>query len=226
MRILIVEDEAKAVQYLKKGLEEQGYAVDLALDGDEGLRLALGFEYDLVILDVMLPKKDGWSVLRELRAAGKKNLVMFLTARDEVEDRVKGLNFGADAYLAKPFAFSELIAQIQTLFRRGPPRAVESAIEIEDLAIDPIRRIASRGGRRLDLTPREFSLLLLLARRRGEILSRTTISEQVWNIHFDAGSNSIDVHIRRLRLKVDEGSRQKLIQTVRGVGYVLEGGRA
>ena len=226
MRILIVEDEPKAAHYLKKGLEEQGFAVDVSVDGEDGLEHALAFDYDLLIVDVMLPRRDGWSVVRSLREAGRKSLVLFLSARDEVEDRVKGLDVGADAYLAKPFAFSELTALIRTLFRRGPQRLSEAAIEISDLSIDPIRRTASRAGQRLDLTPKEFSLLLLLARRKGEILSRTTISEQVWNIHFDSGSNSVDVHIRRLRMKVDDAWERKLIRTVRGVGYALDDGSA
>ena len=222
MRILIVEDEAKMAAYLKRGLEEQGFVVDVAFDGDEGLRHALAFDYEVVILDVMLPKRDGWEVIREMRAAGRKSLALFLTARDSVEDRVRGLDFGADAYLVKPFAFSELMAHLRSLLRRGPPRSSEASIQIADLEIDPIKRVAKRAGRRLDLTPKEFSLLHLLARRKGEILSRTVISEQVWNIHYDPETNSVDVHIRRLRSKVDDPCAVKLIKTIRGVGYALE----
>jgi two-component system copper resistance phosphate regulon response regulator CusR len=222
MKLLVIEDEAKLASYLKKGLEESGFSVVLAPDGIEGLHLALEIDYDLIILDVMLPGRDGWSVIQELRRAGKHTLALFLTARDTLDDRVKGLDLGADAYLVKPFAFSELMAQIRSLLRRGPQRTGESHFRIADLMIDPIRHQASRGGVQLDLTPKEFALLLLLARRKGEILTRATISEQVWNIHFDPGSNSVDVHIRRLRAKVDDPWELKLIRTIRGVGYTIE----
>jgi two-component system copper resistance phosphate regulon response regulator CusR len=222
MRLLVVEDEAKLASYLKKGLEENGFSVDVASDGDEGLHLAREVDYELIILDVMLPGRDGWSIIQELRRTGKKTLALFLTARDSLDDRVKGLDLGADAYLVKPFAFPELMAQIRSLLRRGPQRTTETQYQIADLMIDPIRHQASRGGVQLDLTPKEFALLLLLARRKGEILTRSTISEQIWNIHFDPGSNSVDVHIRRLRAKVDDPCEIKLIKTIRGVGYTLE----
>jgi two-component system copper resistance phosphate regulon response regulator CusR len=222
MRLLVIEDEAKLASYLKKGLEENGFSVDVAGDGEEGLHLAREIDYELIILDVMLPGRDGWSIIQELRRSGKKTLALFLTARDSLDDRVKGLDLGADAYLVKPFAFPELMAQIRSLLRRGPQRTTETHYQIADLTIDPIRHQASRGGTQLDLTPKEFALLLLLARRKGEILTRSTISEQVWNIHFDPGSNSVDVHIRRLRAKVDDPCEVKLIKTIRGVGYMLE----
>lgn len=223
MKILIAEDELKTAAYLRKGLTEEGFSVDHAEDGETALTLALEREYDLVILDVMLPIRDGWSIVAEMRRSGRRTLALFLTARDTLDDRVKGLDLGADAYLVKPFAFSELMAQIRSLMRRGPARVLPSTIVIGDLSIDPLKHIAVRAGRRLDLTPKEFALLQLLARRRGEILSRTTISEQVWNIHFDPGSNSVDVHIRRLRAKVDDQHEIKLIKTIRGVGYTIEG---
>src|SRR5262249_6500525 len=172
--------------------------------------------YDLIILDVMLPRRDGWSVLKELRRAGKQTPVLFLTARDSVHDRVKGLELGADDYLVKPFAFSELLARVRSIMRRGAPGQTES-LRIADLEIDLIRHKATREGKRLDLTPKEFALLSLLARRAGEVLSRTLIAEQVWDMTFDSGTNVVDVHVRRLRAKVDDPFEHKLIHTVRGV---------
>ncbi len=221
MKILIVEDETRAVAYLRKGLVENGFVVDATSDGDEGLRLACAGDYDLLILDVMLPGRNGWSVLAELRRAGKQTPVLFLTARDAVDDRVKGLELGADDYLVKPFAFSELLARVRSILRRGPGRAPE-VVRVADLELDLVRHRASRASRRLDLTPKEFALLALLARRAGEVLSRTLIAEQVWDINFDSDSNVVDVHMRRLRSKVEDPSERKLIHTVRGVGYVLE----
>jgi two-component system copper resistance phosphate regulon response regulator CusR len=221
MRLLIVEDQKKAAAYLRKGLEENGFVVDVAADGEQGLHLARTVGYDLVILDVMLPGRDGWSVLTELRAAGREVPVLFLTARDAVEDRVKGLELGGDDYLVKPFSFAELLARVRSLLRRGQAR-IGDVIQVDDLEIDLIRHRASRGGQRLDLTPKEFALLSLLARRAGEVLSRTLIAEQVWDINFDSDSNVVDVHVRRLRAKVDDAFAAKLIHTVRGVGYVLE----
>jgi two-component system, OmpR family, copper resistance phosphate regulon response regulator CusR len=220
MRILVIEDEPKTSAYVKKGLEESGYGVDVANDGAEGLLLAQEEDYDVIVLDVMLPFLDGWAVLQRLRER-KSTPVLFLTARDDVADRVHGLELGADDYLAKPFAFVELLARVRTLARRGPPRESER-IAVGDLEIDQIRRRVRRGAARIDLTPREFALLQLLARRQGEVLSRTQIASSVWDMNFDSDSNVVEVAIRRLRAKIDEGQPVKLIHTVRGVGYVLE----
>jgi two-component system copper resistance phosphate regulon response regulator CusR len=222
MRLLVVEDEAKTREYLRKGLEESGFTVDTAADGADGLHLAMEEDYDLVVLDVMLPRVDGWAVVKQLRER-KGVPVLFLTARDHVEDRVRGLELGGDDYLVKPFAFVELLARIRTLLRRGPPREVEQ-ISIGDLEIDVIRRRVKRAGRRVDLTPREFSLLQLLANRRGEVLSRTQIASYVWDMNFDSDTNVVEVAIRRLRAKIDDDHAVKLIHTIRGMGYVLEVG--
>jgi two-component system copper resistance phosphate regulon response regulator CusR len=221
VRILVVEDDPKASLYLRKGLSENGFVVDVAADGDDGLHLAREGQYDLIILDIMLPARDGWQVLADLRRGGNNTPVLMLTARDAVEDRVKGLNLGADDYLVKPFAFSELLARVRTLLRRGPARQPE-ILEIGDLVIDPLRHRAARAGRRLDLTPKEFLLLNLFARRSGEVLSRALIAEQVWDMNFDSDTNVVDVHVRRLRSKVDDPFEHKLIHTVRGAGYVFE----
>jgi two-component system, OmpR family, copper resistance phosphate regulon response regulator CusR len=221
MKILVVEDEAKTSNYLRKGLTENGFVVDVARKGDDGLQLARTQEYDLVILDVMLPEQDGWSVLSAMRRAGLRTPVIFLTARDSVQDRVKGLDLGADDYLVKPFAFSELLARVRSLLRRGPARQPET-VSVADLELDLVRHKAIRAGTRLDLTPKEFLLLSLLARRTGEVLSRTLIAEMVWDMSFDSDTNVVDVHVRRLRSKVDDPFERKLIHTVRGIGYVLE----
>ena len=221
MRILIIEDEKKTAAFLNKGLSESGFIVDTEENGEQGLLLALGKDYDLIILDVMLPDRDGWSILSTLRQAGKQMPVLFLSARDAVQDRVKGLELGADDYLIKPFAFSELLARVRLLLRRGPARQSES-LRIADLEIEFARQKATRGGNRLDLTAKEFALLSLLARRTGEVLSRTLIAKQVWDINFDSDTNVIDVAIRRLRSKVDDPFEKKLVHAVRGVGYVLE----
>jgi two-component system copper resistance phosphate regulon response regulator CusR len=221
VKILVVEDETRAAAYLRKGLAENGFVVDVANRGDEGLLLARAGGHDLIILDVMLPGRDGWSVLTELRQARKETPVLFLTARDAVEDRVKGLELGADDYLVKPFAFSELLARVRSILRRGPARQPDG-VRVADLELDLLRHRAIRAGARLDLTPKEFALLSLLARRAGEVLSRTLIAEQVWDMNFDSGTNVVDVHVRRLRAKVDDPFERKLIHTVRGVGYVLE----
>jgi two-component system copper resistance phosphate regulon response regulator CusR len=220
VKILIVEDERKTAAYLRKGLSESGFTVDIADDGEEGLHLAQTGDYDLIVLDVMLPERDGWSVLSEVRRSGKQVPVLFLTARDAVEDRVKGLEGGADDYLTKPFAFAEFLARVRTLLRRGPNRQPDT-LRVCDLEIDFVQHRAMRGGKRLDLTPKEFSLLSLLARRKGEVLTRTVIAGQVWDMNFDSQTNVVDVHMRRLRAKVDDPFQHKLIQTVRGVGYVL-----
>jgi len=221
MRILIVDDERKAADYLHRGLTESGYVVDVALNGDDGLSLALNEFYDLIVLDVMMPGRDGWSVLSSLRRAGRETPVLFVTAKDGVDDRVKGLEGGADDYLVKPFAFSELLARIRSILRRGPTRQQET-LSAADLELDILRHRASRGGQRIDLTPKEFALLSLLVRRRGEVLSRTLISELVWEMNFDSDTNVVDVAVRRLRSKVDDPFDVKLIRTVRGVGYVLD----
>ncbi|ADG19340.1 two component transcriptional regulator, winged helix family [Paraburkholderia atlantica] len=220
MRILVIEDEAKTSAYLKKGLEESGYTVDIAADGAEGLILAKESEYDVIVLDVMLPSIDGWTVLKTLRAT-QTTPVLFLTARDDVSDRVKGLELGADDYLVKPFAFVELLARVRTLARRGPPRE-NDVLTLGDLEVDVTRRRVKRGGKRIDLTPKEFSLLQLLVRRQGEVLTRTQIASYVWDMNFDSDTNVVEVAIRRLRGKVDDDFPVKLIHTVRGVGYVAE----
>ncbi|MDE1146020.1 MAG: heavy metal response regulator transcription factor [Azospirillaceae bacterium] len=220
MRLLVVEDERKTADYLKKGLEESGYVVDVASDGLDGLHLATEEEYDVIILDVMLPRLDGWTVLKRLRDS-RATPVLFLTARDEVEDRVRGLELGADDYLVKPFAFVELLARVRTLGRRGPPRE-GAELAVGDLQIDAVRRRVRRGDTRIDLTPREFALLHLLVRRRGEVLSRTQIASFVWDMNFDSDTNVVDVAVRRLRAKIDDDYGVKLIHTVRGVGYVLD----
>jgi two-component system copper resistance phosphate regulon response regulator CusR len=220
MRILVVEDEPKAGEYLRKGLTESGFIVDLANTGPEGLHLARVETYDLIVLDVMLPGMDGWQVIRELRKT-HDTPVLFLTARDDVADRIKGLELGADDYLVKPFAFAELVIRIRTLLRRGPFRESER-LEISDMEIDVLRRRVIRNGNRIELTAREFALLHLLARRQGEVLSRSLIASQVWDMNFDSDTNVVDVAVRRLRAKVDEPYPQKLIHTIRGMGYVME----
>jgi two-component system copper resistance phosphate regulon response regulator CusR len=222
MRVLVVEDERKTAEYLRKGLSEHGFVVDVAENGEDGLHLASTEDYALVILDVMMPGRDGWSVLADLRKSGKETPVLFLTAKDALDDKVKGLELGADDYMVKPFAFSELLARIRTILRRGPGRQRETLMRVGDLEIDFFKHKASRAGRRLDLSPKEFATLWLLASRHGEVMSRTLISEQVWDINFDSDANVVDVAILRLRRKVDEPFSTSLIHTVRGVGYVLE----
>ena len=221
MRILIVEDDKKTAVYLHKGLSENGFVVDIAEKGEDGLHLALTADYDLVILDVMLPQRDGWSILSQIRQTGKQTAVLFLTARDSVQVRVKGLELGADDYLVKPFAFSEFLARIRSILRRGPVRQPE-ILRIVDMEIDLLRHKAIRDKVPIDLTSKEFLLLSLLARRAGEVLSRTLIAEQVWDMNFESDSNVVEVAVRRLRRKVDDPFTKKLIHTVRGVGYVLE----
>ncbi|MEO7244673.1 MAG: heavy metal response regulator transcription factor [Rubrivivax sp.] len=224
MRLLVIEDEIKLAQYLHKGLSENGHVVDLAHDGIEGRRLATGGEYDLVLLDLMLPGVDGFGVLAAIRAEKRQLPVLMLTARDKVEDRVRGLEQGADDYLVKPFAFSELLARVGALGRRGMagPGQPVTALRLADLEIDLLSRRAQRGEQRLELTAKEFNLLTLLLRRRGQILSRTTLAEQVWDMHFDSDTNVVEVAVRRLRAKLDDPFPAKLLHTVRGMGYVLE----
>ena len=221
MRILVVEDEIKTADYLRKGLSVSGFVVDVATQGEDGLHLAMTEYYDLIVLDVQLPGRDGWSILQSLRRAGRQTPVLFLTASDTVADRVKGLDLGADDYLVKPFAFSELLARVRSTLRRGPTRQPET-LRVADLELDLPRHKAARAGQRLDLTPKEFALLSLLVRRKGEVLSRTLIAELVWEMHFNSDTNVVDVAVRRLRSKVDDPYPQKLIRTVRGVGYVLD----
>jgi two-component system copper resistance phosphate regulon response regulator CusR len=228
MKLLIVEDDRRLSDYLVKGLGENGHLVDVAADGIEGRRLATGGEYDLVLLDVMLPGVDGFGVLKSLRGAtgaSARTPVLMLTARDKVEDRVRGLEDGADDYLVKPFAFSELLARINALSRRGPANGAVSPatlLRVADLEVDLVARRAQRADQRLDLTAKEFALLALLLRRRGQILSRTTIAEQVWDMHYDSNTNVVEVAVRRLRAKLDDAFEPKLLHTERGMGYVLE----
>ncbi|AOU97882.1 DNA-binding response regulator [Acidihalobacter yilgarnensis] len=222
MKLLVVEDEEKTGEYLRQGLAEAGFLVDLARNGLDGHHLAMTGDYDLVMLDVMLPDVDGWRIVRALREAGKPVPVLFLTARDSVEDRVKGLELGADDYLVKPFAFSELLARVRSLLRRGAAPVTSDRLTVADLVLDLPRRRASRGSARINLTNKEFALLELLVRRQGEVLPRSLIASQVWDMNFDSDTNVIDVAIRRLRAKVDEGFEPKLIHTVRGMGYVLD----
>ena len=224
MRLLVVEDEAKLSLYLHKGLSENGHVVDVARDGIEGRRLATGGEYDLVLLDLMLPGIDGFGVLAALRAQVRYTPVLMLTARDKVEDRVRGLEQGADDYLVKPFAFSELLARVGALLRRGAPSGAQASTQLRlaDLDVDLLARKATRARQRLDLTAKEFNLLALLLRRRGQILSRTTLAEQVWEMNFDSDTNVVEVAVRRLRAKLDDPYPDKLLHTVRGMGYVLE----
>ena len=221
MKILVIEDEVKTAKFLKKGLSEAGFAIEVAADGPEGLHLAQEVNFDLVILDVMLPVLDGWQVLARLRETEQKALVLMLTARDAVHERVRGFELGADDYLVKPFAFSELLARVRSLLRRSTLRRQETLCTA-DLEIDLLRHRATRAGQRIDLTSKEFLLLTLLARRAGEVLSRTLIAESVWDMNFDSDTNVVDVNVRRLRSKVDDPFPLKLIHTVRGAGYVFE----
>jgi len=221
MRILIIEDEAKTASFLSKGLKENGFSVDIAVNGIDGLSALEQNNYDLAVLDIMLPLLDGWSVLSVIRNKDIQTRILLLTAMDSVEDRVKGLELGADDYLVKPFAFSELLARIRTLLRRGTATEIQK-IQCADLEIDAIKHRVTRNGMRIDLTPKEFQLLLLLARRPGEVFSRTVIAEQVWDMNFDSDTNVVDVAIRRLRNKVDDPFDHKLIHTIRGAGYAFE----
>lgn len=223
MKLLVVEDEIKLADYLRKGLTEEGFVVDVAHDGIDGLHLATEMAYDVIVLDGMLPGIDGLAVLAALRQS-RQTPVLMLTARGQVQDRVQGLQGGADDYLVKPFAFSELVARIHVLLRRGGAVAQPEAtvLRMADLDLDLIRRRATRAGQRLDLTAKEFNLLSLLLRRQGEVLSRTELASQVWDMNFDSETNVVEVAVRRLRLKLDQPFAQALLHTVRGMGYVLE----
>ncbi|BEV16376.1 heavy metal response regulator transcription factor [Herbaspirillum sp. DW155] len=219
MAILVIEDDPKTGDYLRKGLRESGYAVDLARTGSDGLHMALEQDYDLVVLDVMLPGLDGWQVMSALRS--KRDLpVLFLTAKDQVEDRIRGLQLGADDYLVKPFSFTELVLRIRTLLRRGVTREAE-VYEIADLQLDHVRHKVTRQGVNIALTNKEFMLLHLLIKRQGEALSRSVIASQIWDMNFDSDTNVVDVAIKRLRAKIDAPFEKKLIHTVRSVGYMF-----
>ena len=220
MKLLLAEDEAHAGEYLVKGLGENGFLVDWVRNGVDAVHHATSSSYDLVILDVGLPGMDGWSVLKEIRKQHQMP-ILFLTARDRVEDRVRGLEIGADDYLVKPYAFSELLARVRALLRRGKERESD-VLHMGDLEVHLLRRRVERAGQRLDLTAKEYALLLLLIRRKGEVLSRTLIAEQVWDMNFDSDTNVVEVAVRRLRSKLDDPFESKLLHTVRGMGYVLE----
>jgi two-component system copper resistance phosphate regulon response regulator CusR len=220
LKILVVEDEAKTARFLRKGLREAGFVVDVAGDGEEAIHLAGELPFDLIVLDVMIPKVDGWQALATLRGQGIETPILLLTAKDAVADRVKGFELGADDYLVKPFAFSELLARVKSLLKRSPVR-LQEVLRVADLEIDLVRHRALRSGHRVDLTAKEFVLLSLLVRRADEVLSRTMIAEEVWDMNFDSDTNVVDVNVRRLRSKVDDPFPRKLIKTVRGVGYVI-----
>lgn len=222
MRILIVEDEDKTAAYLFKGLSEAGFIVDAAQNGEDGLHLATTNHYDVIVLDVMLPKINGWTLLTQIRLKHPDARVLFLTAKDSIEDKVKGLELGADDYLIKPFAFSELVARLRSLLRRGAASQTTSHIYISGLSLDLAKQKAVRNSAKLELSPKEFTLLAFLAQHPGEVLSRTLIAERVWDINFNSDTNVVDVAIRRLRQKVDDPFELKLIHTMRGVGYVFE----
>jgi len=220
MRILVVDDELKAGDYLRNGLQELGYVVDVARNGKDGLHLALEMQYDLIILDVMMPGLDGWEVLKSLRTQSDTP-VIFLTARDDVPDRVKGLELGADDYLVKPFSFAELVARVRTLLRRGPMRQ-EERLQVGDLQLDVLKRKVVRAGARITLTNKEFALLHLFMSSPGEVLSRSLIASRIWDMNFDSDTNVVDVAVRRLRAKIDDPYEARLIHSVRGVGYKCE----
>lgn len=222
MRLLVVEDEVKTGDYLRQGLAEAGFLIVLARNGLDGHHLAMTEAFDLIILDVMLPDMEGWRIVQSLREAGHQTPVLFLTARDSVDDRVKGLELGADDYLVKPFAFSELLARVRTLLRRGTVPMLTDHLQVADLILDLPRRRASRAGTKIILSQKEFALLELFVRRQGEVLPRSLIASQVWDMNFDSDTNVIDVAIRRLRAKIDEDFEPKLIHTVRGMGYMLD----
>lgn len=222
MKILLVEDEHKTGDYLKQGLTEAGYLTDWVTDGITGQHQALTEDYDLIILDVMLPQRNGWQIIQAIREYGKTLPILFLSARDQVEDRVRGLDLGADDYLVKPFAFAELLSRVKSLLRRGQSKDDQYIITIADLELDVRKRRVTRAGQRIDLTAKEFALMELFMRRPGEVLPRALIASQIWDMNFDSDSNVVEVAIKRLRTKVDHGFSPKLIQNIRGMGYVLE----
>lgn len=222
MRLLIVEDQEKIGDYIRQGLSEAGFTVSLARTGLDGYHLAVSEQFDLIILDVMLPDVDGWFILKSFREAGHNTPILFLTALDSVDDRVKGLELGADDYLVKPFAFAELLARIRTLLRRGTSAQVSNQISIADLTLDLPKRRVTRNGQKITLSQKEFSLLEFLVRRQGEVLTRTLIASEVWDMNFSSDTNVIDVAIRRLRSKIDDDFAPKLIHTIRGMGYKVE----
>lgn len=222
MRILLIEDETRVAAFLQKGFQAEAYSVDVAADGESGSRLARSNEYDIIILDIMLPNKNGIQVLKEIRAANVHTPVLVLSAKGDLEDRLEGLNLGADDYLVKPFAFSEVLARVRALLRRNSASEKSSLLRIADLHIDLLRRRVTRGGREIALTNKEFELLEYLARNKGRVLSRVILTEHIWDLHFDSGTNIVDVVINRLRRKLDDAFTPKLIHTVRGVGYVLK----
>ena len=221
MKILVIEDEPRAAEYLRQGLTESGYAVEVAHNGTDGLHVAINGDHALVILDIMLPGIDGFAVLSALRTS-KQVPVLMLTARGQTDDKVRGFDLGADDYLVKPFQFPELLARVRALVKRGQPATNDSVLRTADLEIDPVRHRATRAGQRINLSAKEFALLTLLAQKTGEVLSRTQIASLVWDIHFDSDTNVVEVAIRRLRAKIDDPFDEKLIHTVRGVGYVFE----
>jgi two-component system copper resistance phosphate regulon response regulator CusR len=223
-KFLIIEDETRTAESLQKGLQEHHYGVDMASDGEMGLALLHKNQYELIVLDVMLPKADGWEVLRQLRAQGSQTPVLMLTALNDINDRVRGLQAGADDYLAKPFAFSEFLARVEAILRRTRPNVLKEALQVGDLVINLTHQTVLRDGRQIELSPKEFQLLCMLAENAGRFVSRKDMVSRVWNINFDCETNVVDVAIRRLRQKVDEGFATRLIKTVRGVGYVLEQG--
>ena len=221
MRILVVEDDKKVAGFIKKGLEEETYAVDVAYDGEDGLHLVSEGQYDLIILDIMLPKIDGLEILSQLRDQGRDTPILLLTAKDAVDDRVTGLNKGADDYLTKPFAFSELLARVRVLLRRGKAE-VKTTLQISDLTLDLVSHNVNRGGDEIELTGKEYSLLEYFMRNQEKVLTRTMIAEHVWDYNFDTFTNVIDVYINHLRKKIDKGRESKLLHTLRGVGYIMK----
>ena len=221
MKILVVEDEKKVANFLQQGLQEEDYAVEVAYDGEQGALLATTQPFDLILLDILLPKKDGVTIVKELRAKRIETPVLMLTAKSSVDNRVEGLDAGADDYLVKPFAFEELLARIRSLMRRGGPEKT-TVLKVSDLQLDTIKHIAQRGDRVIELTGKEYALLEYFMRNVNRVLTRTLISEHIWNYNFDTGTNVVDVYINHLRTKIDEGFEKKLLHTVRGVGYVLK----